>query len=353
MFYWLWFYLAPIFNKPIENQVVNEPVSVIICARNEAENLSNFLPAVLGQDYPSFEVIVVNDCSEDSSDDVLGHLLMQYPHLRISSIIKDPKFTHNKKFAQFIGIKAATNEILIFTDADCKPESNKWLSYMASNFDSKTDFVLGYGGYQTEKGLLNKYIRLDSMFIAMQYMGMALRGIPYMGVGRNLGYRRSFFFKNKGFGAHNHIISGDDDLFVNSNATKANTRIEFRPGSVTRSVPSSTAVELIRQKQRHFTTAKFYKTGHKMLLFLEPFIRMLFYAMFVVVVSSLFLWPVAIAIFVLRLIVQIIILHLTQKMFNEKGLLVFSLIFDIFSSIINGLLYFSSFRIRPGKNTWK
>jgi len=353
LFYWLWFYLAPIFNKPIENQVVNEPVSVIICARNEAENLSNFLPAVLGQDYPSFEVIVVNDCSEDSSDDVLGHLLMQYPHLRISSIIKDPKFTHNKKFAQFIGIKAATNEILIFTDADCKPESNKWLSYMASNFDSKTDFVLGYGGYQTEKGLLNKYIRLDSMFIAMQYMGMALRGIPYMGVGRNLGYRRSFFFKNKGFGAHNHIISGDDDLFVNSNATKANTRIEFRPGSVTRSVPSSTAVELIRQKQRHFTTAKFYKTGHKMLLFLEPFIRMLFYAMFVVVVSSLFLWPVAIAIFVLRLIVQIIILHLTQKRFNEKGLLVFSLIFDIFSPIINGLLYFSSFRIRPGKNTWK
>ena len=148
---------------------------------------------------------------------------MQYPHLKISTVNKDPKFTHNKKFAQFIGIKAAKNDILLFTDADCQPESDKWLEDMTSHFDDKTDFVLGYGGYLNEKGLLNKYIRYDSMTIAMQYLGMAIRGIPYMGVGRNLAYRRSVFFNNKGFGAHNHIISGDDDLFVNSNATKSNT----------------------------------------------------------------------------------------------------------------------------------
>ena len=160
-------------------------------------------------------------------------------NLRISTVNKDPKFTHNKKFAQFIGIKAAKNEILLFTDADCQPESDKWLGAMTSHFHEKTDFVLGYGGYINKKGLLNKYIRYDCLSIAMQYLGMAIRGIPYMGVGRNLAYRRSLFFANNGYGAHNHLISGDDDLFVNSNATKTNTTVEFRQETHTRSVPSS------------------------------------------------------------------------------------------------------------------
>lgn len=353
LFYWLWFYLAPYLYKPVENNVGKEPVSVIICARNEAENLMNFLPSILEQDFFSYEVIVVNDCSEDSSDDVLGYLLTQYSNLKISSINKDPKFTHNKKFAQFIGIKSATNEILLFTDADCQPESDKWLSIMTSNFDDKTDFVLGYGGYLNEKGLLNRYIRFDSMFIAMQYLGMALRGIPYMGVGRNLSYRRSVFFRNKGFGSHNHIISGDDDLFVNSNASKFNTRVEFRTGSHTRSVPSSSPGEFIKQKLRHFSTAKFYKSKHKLLLFLEPFSRIVFYLLFALLVSGLYYWHYVITIFGLRLLVQIIVSVLVQKKLNEKGLLIFSLIFDILSPLINGILYFSSLHNRPGKNTWK
>ncbi len=212
----------------MNSKIEKKGVSVIICARNEADNLNNFLPSVLEQDYPDFEVIVVNDCSEDHTDDVLGKFLMQYPRLKISTITKDPKFSHNKKFAQFIGIKAAKNEILLFTDADCQPESDKWIGQMASHFNDKTDFVIGYGGYLREKGLLNKYICYESTAIAMQYFGMAIRGVPYMGVGRNLSYRRSVFFANKGFGSHNHIISGDDDLFVNSHANRENTIAEFR-----------------------------------------------------------------------------------------------------------------------------
>jgi biofilm PGA synthesis N-glycosyltransferase PgaC len=353
LFYWLWFYLAPSLYKPVAGDDGNVPVSIIICARNEADNLRNFLPSILEQDYPSYEVIVVNDCSEDSSDDVLGKLLMHYPHLRISSINKDPKFTHNKKFAQFIGIKAAANEILLFTDADCHPESDQWLSGMVSNFDEKTDFVLGYGGYLNGKGLLNKYIRYDTMFIALQYLGMALKGITYMGVGRNLAYRRSVFFRNKGFGAHNHTMSGDDDLFVNSNASETNTKVEFRQGTHTRSVPPSTSTALVKQKLRHFTTAKYYKPLHKVLLFLEPFSRMLFYTSFLVLIFALYLWPYTIAIFVIRLVIFLVVVFLTQKRLNEKGLLTISLFFDILSPIINGVLYSGSIRNRTGRNTWK
>jgi poly-beta-1,6-N-acetyl-D-glucosamine synthase len=353
LFYWLWFYLAPHFYKPAANNLPEEPVSVIICARNEAENLKNFLPSVLKQDFPTYEVIVVNDCSEDSSDEILGMLLLQYPHLRVSSINKDPKFSHNKKFAQFIGIKAAASEILVFTDADCEPVSDKWLLNVTSNFDKTTDIVIGYGGYPGKPGLLNKYIRYDNMFISMQYTGMALRGIPYMGVGRNLAYRRSLFFNNKGFGSRYNLISGDDDLFVNSVASKDNTRVELREGSHTRSVPSSTFADFIKQKQRHLTTTRYYKTRHKIMLFMEPLTRVLFYSLFVTLISTKYLWVYAAAIFGLRLAGQIVVLSLAQKRFSEKGMLFLTLIFDIFSPLINGISYFGSFRIRQENNTWK
>jgi glycosyltransferase involved in cell wall biosynthesis len=353
MIYYLFFYLSLYHYKPSDIKAKKEPVSIIICARNEAENLKNFLPAVLEQDYPDFEVIVVNDCSEDNSYNILGEYLVKYPHLKISNVNKDPKFTHNKKFAQFIGIKAAKNEILLFTDADCQPESNKWLELMTSHFTDKIAFVLGYGGYFIKKGLLNKYIRYDSTMIAMQYLGMAIRGFPYMGVGRNLAYRRSLFFTNKGYGVHNHLISGDDDLFVNTNATGTNTYVEFRAGTHTRSVPNSLVLEWIKQKKRHLSTAPYYKLRDKILLITEPITRIFFYSALIVLLCLSFLWPFVLIACAIRLITQIIVFTLVQKKLNEPGILIYSLIFDIFSPAINSMVYFSNKRSKPGKNKWK
>jgi cellulose synthase/poly-beta-1,6-N-acetylglucosamine synthase-like glycosyltransferase len=353
LFYYTFFYLAVYFYKPSGIKSKKEAVSVIICARNEAENLRNFLPAVLQQDYPDYEVIVVNDCSEDNSYEVLGELLQKYPHLKISNVNKDPKFTHFKRFAQFIGIKAAKNEILLFTDADCKPDSEKWIEGMTSCFNDKISFVLGYGGYFAERGLLNKYVRYDSMTIAMQYLGMAIRGIPYMGVGRNLVYRRSAFFSNKGYGAHNHLISGDDDLFVNTNASGKNTCVEFSNGTHTRSVPSSGLREWFTQKKRHLTTGPYYKFMDKLLLITEPFTRIIFYSSFIALLAFSFLLPIVLSVFGLRIIIQIIVFTLVSKKLNEKGMLVYSLFFDIFSPIINTIVYLSNNRNRSVKNRWK
>lgn len=353
LFYYLFFYLSVYLHKPREKKKDIKPVSVIICSRNEAENLRNFLPSVLEQDYPDFEVIVVNDCSEDNSYDVLGRFLVKYPNLKISTINKDPKFTHNKKFAQFIGIKAAKNNVLLFTDADCKPESDKWLAGMSSHFDEKISFVLGYGGFLRENSLLNKYIRYDSMTIAMQYLGMALRGLPYMGVGRNLAYLRSDFFSNKGFGSHNHIVSGDDDLYVNTNATSANTAVEFSTGTHTRSLPAPSVKEWMTQKKRHLTTAPYYKVWDKILLISEPFTRVIFYAVFIILLAHIYLWPYLIAIFGIRLIVQVIVLNAVSKKLNEPGLVLYSLFFDIFSPIINSIVFAGNSRNRSLKNKWK
>ncbi len=353
LFYYLFFYASGISWKPAEGAAEKKPVSIIICARNEGDNLKEFLPSVLEQDYPDFEVIVVNDCSEDNSYLVLGNFLLQYPHLRISTVNKDPKFTHNKKFAQFIGIKAAKNEILLFTDADCRPESDQWLSNMVSQFTDNTDFVLGYGGYLKKKGLLNRYIRYDCLTIAMQYLGMAIHRVPYMGVGRNLAYRRSLFFRNNGYGAYNHLISGDDDLFVNTNANRKNTAVEFRVESHTRSVPCSRLKDWVIQKKRHLTTAPYYRTGNKILLSFEILSRMLFYATFIALLCLKFNWIIIVPVFMARMLAQYIVFILSAKKFQEPGLWQFLLLFDIFSPVINGMLFMSNWGSKTSRNRWR
>jgi hypothetical protein len=201
--------------------------------------------------------------------------------------------------------------------------------------------------------MLNRYIRYDTLFIAMQYLGMALRGFPYMGVGRNLAYRRSLFFDNKGFGSHSHIISGDDDLFVNMNSSKTKTSVEYGCYSHTRSHPSPTLKEWIAQKKRHFTTAPFYKLRDKFLLLTEPVTRILFYTLFIVLISMKFLWIPLLVIITIRLMVQITILTLVSRKLCEKGVIPLSLIFDIFSPFINGFILLSNSIGRPGKNIWK
>jgi len=182
---------------------------------------------------------------------------------------------------------------------------------------------------------------------------MAIRGLPYMGVGRNLAYRRSVFFENKGFGSHNHIVSGDDDLFVNSIANGKNTSVEFRYETHTRSVPCQELNEWIIQKKRHLTTAPYYKIRDKILLVTEPLTRIIFYATFIVLLSFTFLWPWVLSVFMARFITQLTVFSLTQKKLNEPGLLGYLLFFDIFSPLINGIIFISNTRSKSGKNRWK
>jgi hypothetical protein len=191
------------------------------------------------------------------------------------------------------------------------------------------------------------------MFIAMQYLGMAIKGFPYMGVGRNMSYRKSLFFRKKGFGAHNQLPSGDDDLFVNSNAVKNDTRVEYSIETHTRSVPCSNFPEWMNQKKRHITTAPFYKIRDRILLNTEPASRIIFYTAFIVLLATLTLWPVVLAMFTVRLIIQIIVYANAQKRLNEKALLPYSLIFDIFSPFLYGVVYLSNLLSKPDKNGWK
>ncbi len=334
-----------------EKQKNNEPVSIVICARNEAENLEKNLPLILEQQYSNFEVVVVNDCSVDETEDVLTRLKQLYPNLRSTIIKEDPKFSHGKKLALTVGIKAAKNEWLLLTDADCFPESLNWLSSMASHFTSTNEVVLGYGGFEKTKGFLNRLIRFDGMFIGLQYFTLAKLGNPYMGVGRNLAYRKTLFFKNRGFASHFHIDSGDDDLFIKEVATKANTAIECSHNSITRTPAKKTFKNWKYQKARHLTTSPHYSFKTKAILGLEPLSRVLLYFSFVsLLFFPLYLMIIGIALAV-REIAFFIIIHHSAKTFKEKGLLGYALFFDFIMPFLS-LLFFLSNAFGP-KKRWK
>lgn len=353
--YWLGYYRRAAFAKDDKTKPAGNmpPISVVICARNEAENLVNFLPAVMEQDYPSYEVVVVNDCSEDNTDDILGEMITRYPHLRVSMIQKDPGFTHTKKLAMLIGIKAAKNELLVFTDADCRPASPNWLREVAAAAGPETDIIIGYGGYIAEEGLLNSYIRYETMFIGMQYFGMTLAGKPYMGVGRNLAYRRSFFFEKGGFGPHNHIMSGDDDLFVNRNATSNNCSLMLSHDSFTLSAAHKSLGAWIKQKRRHLSAAAYYRKNDRIRLFLEPFSRVSYYGLLITLLIMLASWPVVIFIAVARLVMRAVIIRKAAATFNEPRLWVISLFFDILAPFVTAFLYVTTIRRGKGRETWK
>jgi len=353
LFYYLFYYSRILFYKQkAKNNGANEPVSVIICARNEQENLEKNLPSILTQNYPDYEVIVVNDCSEDETEFVLERFQKKYKHLKTTTLKQDEKFYHNKKLALTIGIKAAKNDLLLLTDADCIANSEKWIEKMQGNFSDKTDIVLGYGGYKTEKKLINNLIRFDTLFVAIQYLSFALAGKPYMGVGRNLAYRKSLFFKNKGFARHSHIISGDDDLFINEVAKKKNTKIEISKESITQSLAESSFSGWFKQKKRHISTGKLYKFGTKWRLFCENISRILFYAFFAISLIWFTEYYIYIAgAFGIRLLLQLIIYKVAMSRLNEKYLLIPSILYDIMMPFLNFILILANY-FTP-KNKWK
>jgi len=257
-----------------------KPLSVIICARNEVVNLKNYLPVMLNQNYPDFEVVVVNDRSWDGTEELLEQFEKQYQNLKVVKILDNDKFIAGKKFAVTMGIKAAKYDWLVFTDADCIPASENWLMDMQQP-EEKTEILLGYSPYLKRKGLLNALIRFETFFTAVNYLSFALKGMPYMGVGRNMAYKKSLFFKKKGFAAHMHIPSGDDDLFVNANATPNNTAIRLHKDSHVWTEPNTSWTGYLKQKKRHFGAGKMYKSKHKFILSVQIIFQFLFYAIFI------------------------------------------------------------------------
>ena len=316
--YYLFIYLKLTRYKQQKN-TFTKAVSVVVCGYNEEEYWEGLVEKLLEQDYPNFEIVLVNDQSTDNTKFVFKQW-EYHPKIKLVDIREDIKKGLGKKFALTLGIKAAKYDYLLLTDADCYPKDKHWISSMVQHFSNKT-IVLGYGAYEKRKGLLNKLVRFDTFQVAMQYFSYALIGKAYMGVGRNLAYKKSLFFDNKGFASHLHLPSGDDDLFIKEVTNSNNTTLSTCHSSHTLSVPKTTWKSWIRQKSRHLSTGLYYKPYHKLMLGLWTLSQALFWVLFLVLLFfKPFLYIVA-ALFMIRLIVQLVVSYSIMKKLDEKDLI--------------------------------
>ena len=330
LFYYSWFFSRIAFHKTIKKTKSQQhPVSVIVCARDEDENLARNLPGLLVQTYPStYEVVVVNDNSVDDSKYILQELKKTFRSLHVVELTQEAKLISGKKYPLSVGIREAKHEILLLSDADCVPASEHWVEKMQDGYHENTEIVLGYGAYHKKSGLLNKLIRFETFHTALQYLSYALAGLPYMGVGRNLSYKKSLFFRHKGFSSINNIPSGDDDLFINKTATKKNVSVVIDPDAVTRSIPKTTWQSWLRQKSRHYTTAKYYKPKHKILLGLYFATQFIFYPL-LVAAFVFYDWRYVLGLFFIRFLWQAFILFKAMKKMGEKDLWPWFLFLDM------------------------
>ena len=352
VFYYLFFFSRLAFHSTKPKQISQtHPISVIICARDEAANLTKNLPGVLIQKYSTtHEVIVVNDNSLDEGKYILEEYQRSYRQLHIIELKQEAQFIPGKKFPLSVGIKTAKYEIVLLTDADCVPATEFWIEKMQEGFENGTEIVLGYGALHKKKGLLNKLVRWETFHTALQYLSYSKAGLTYMGVGRNLSYKKSVFFRHKGFSAHNHVPGGDDDLFINKAATKKNTAIVIDKEAFTLSEPAKSWKQWVRQKKRHYTTSKYYKCTHKFLLGLYAFSHFMFYPL--LAASIIFYnWEAALIVFAIRLIVQGIILFKVSRKLDEKDLFPIYWLLDLWMFIY--YLIFSTALFKKPAKTWK
>ena len=338
---WVYFFVFGkiAFFKPKKEGSAQPPVSVIICARNEIDNLQKHLPEILKQRYQNFEVVVVDDCSQDDTDLYLKDFSAKHSNLKVVMVNENQKFSLGKKLPLMLGIKAASHEHLLFTDADCMPKSENWMKEMMSAYsDDSTEIVLGYSPYERQKALLNKLIRFDTFYNGMVYLSAAIRGKAYMGVGRNLSYTKSLFFEHKGFAAHMHVISGDDDLFVNQAATRKNVKIAVLPEAHTISIPKQTFKGWVQQKRRHVTTSKYYKKSSRRFLGWLALFQYFFFISFILSFSFPLFPEIILSLFGIRLLFQMIIFKIASNKLSDNDLWIISPLLELFFMIFNPLI---------------
>lgn len=330
------------------------PLSIIICAHNESENLRKNLPFILEQDYPQFEVIVINDGSTDETEEVLSVFEEKYPHLYHSFTPDSARYISRKKLALTLGIKASKYDWLVFTEVNCYPANNQWLRLMARNFTPRTQVVLGYSGYERGKGWLHKRASFDSLFTSLRYLGLALAGKPYMGIGRNLAYRKDLFFNTKGFSTYLNMQRGEDDLFINQVAHKDNTRVETDIDATIRMQPVACYKDWKEEKVSYMATARFHRGSQRWLLGFETCTRLLFYAACIAGITFgilSFHWVAAgaaLLIWLLRYMVQAYVINKAATEMGDNRHYYFSLpVFDILRPIQS--LQFKLYRFYRGK----
>jgi glycosyltransferase involved in cell wall biosynthesis len=342
---------APSFKESSQNLDTEEPLSIIICAHNEAENLKLNLPYILDQSHQNFEVIIVNDASEDNTLEIIEELKRKHLHLRVVSIAKEEVRTFpGKKFALSKGIAEAQYDNLLLCDADCKPMSPNWASIMASKLNGVYEIIAGFGAYQYERGFLNAFIRWETLHTFLQYSSYAKRGLPYMAVGRNLACKKNILLKAQSHPYWSLTPSGDDDLLVRLMGNKHNYAIVADTNAHTISEAKSTFKDWIAQKQRHLSTGKLYKREIQFLLGTYGFSHGLMWLLVIILWIGGMAYLIS-SLFILRCMLTWSLWAITTENLNQKKMIFWLPICDISWAIYN--LFLSPYIFFKTKLKWK
>ena len=323
-------------------------VSVLISAKNERANLTKYLKSILDQDYHDFEVIVVSDHSTDGTDSLLLDWAQQNETLQV---ILNHGDNHGKKASLQLAVSKAKGSWLLFTDADCSPHSKKWIGSMVSYIDSDSEIVVGVGPTMVDDSVLSRWVAYENVYVMVQYTSMAKLGYPYMAVGRNLMYKRSLFERVGGYISHQHLPSGDDDLFIRDAATTSNTRIAFNPATFVYSAAPSSVSGYINQKVRHFSTSFHYKKSIQFILMLNHISHL---SLILSLILIPFYFDLIFCVFTLILVRYFLTIHIYCKLYTTIYPVRSTFHFIIFDTIIPIVYLFFVFYIKKNKSiNWK
>lgn len=331
------------------------PVSIIVYAKNDAENLKRHLPALLTQDYPEYQVIVVNDGSNDGTDDTLKFFQNEHKHLYHTYVPSDARYLSRRKLAFTLGVKAAKYDILLFTEANCQPISDQWLSSMVDGYTPDTGIVLGYCKYGDHKGLFHKLVAYDNLLTGLRYLSSALSHHPYTGNGRNLSYRKELFFRHKGYYQSLNLHAGDDDLFINEASTRENTKAVYHPDSLTEMDPIERFGVWKAMKVSRAATQRYYKGSALSLYHLESICFFLFQAS-VVATALIGLrgnWPVsliALLLYVMRFAIKATVFSKSARMLRQSPAIGWLFLLEFIQPLFDG--YVRIYRLFKGKKDY-
>ncbi|MBP1645301.1 MAG: glycosyl transferase family 2 [Bacteroidetes bacterium] len=323
-----------------EKQKYCPSVSVVMCVKDDAYNLEKKLPIILEQEYPNFEVVVVNDASNDETEYMLRVLQEIYPNLNIVNLYNNVNRFLGKKYPLSLGIKSAKNDIILLTESDTMPLNYNWISTMVKGFNQKKDIVLGFTNFEQKPTFLNTLMHYENLISAMNYLGNAMLNNPYMGQGRNMAYKREFFFEIGGFISQYNVSVGEDDLFINKNANSKNTSVVLNRDSINLASPKEKREEWVIQKKKHFKSMSHFKFKDKIISSLMPFATFFIYVLVALSIVFQFPWQYVILPLVLKYTFQIIVCYKSSKTLGTKQVAFLSPLVEVLFLFINTTIRF-------------